>query len=200
MIGGKIKTARNLLNTHGTMEKKMQRLAKTSLIALLLAPVPAVAGQFQDTKILDTAVAQFTGHAIGEEGGARMAVDDRLKLAPCALPQFEWLSSFQDAVVVHCMAPEWKIYVSVVRTKPVASAVVASAPSPVPVKTAPVIKRGDPIVIEADGEGFSITRDGVAMGDAAPGERLLVRVEDKKPPIQAVAVSAGIATLPGWAQ
>lgn len=181
---------------------KMQRLAKTSLIALLLAPVPVVAGQFQDTKILDTAVAQFTGHAIGEEGGARMAVDDRLKLAACALPQFEWLSPTQDAVVVHCMAPEWKIYVSVVRTKPVASALAAPAPVPGPaaVKAAPVIKRGDAILIEASGEGFSITRDGVAMGDAAPGERVLVKVEDKKPPIQAVAVSAGIATLPGWGQ
>lgn len=178
----------------------MQRLAISASIALLLAPMPVAAGQFQDTKILDTAVAQFTGHAMGEEGGARMAVDDRLKLAACPLPQFEWLSPTQDAVVVRCMAPEWKIYVSVVRTKPVAASGPAPVPAPLAVKAAPVIKRGDAIVIEAAGQGFSITRDGVALGDAAPGDRVLVKVEDKKPPIQAVAVSAGVATLPGWSQ
>ena len=62
----------------------------------------------------------------------------------------------------------------------------------------PVIKRGDPVTIEAGQDGFSITREGVAMGDAPAGGRVLVRVADAKAPVQAVAVEGGRATLPGW--
>ena len=38
------------------------------------------------------------------------------------------------------------------------------------------------------------------MGDAAPGGRFLVRVEGAKGPVQATAVAAGRATLPGWGE
>ncbi len=38
------------------------------------------------------------------------------------------------------------------------------------------------------------------MADAAPGARFAVRVEDAKTPVQAVAISAGRATLPGWGE
>lgn len=178
----------------------MRRVLVLTLAVAAAMPVPAGADQFQDTKLLDTAVQQFTGHVIGEEGGARTSVDDRLKLASCPLPQLDWLSAARDAVVVRCMQPQWKIYVSVNRATPVAAPPPAalSAPPP-PAKLDPVIKRGDAIMIEATGDGFSITRDGVALGDAAPGARVLVKVEDKKPPIQAIAVSTGRARLPGWA-
>jgi flagella basal body P-ring formation protein FlgA len=77
--------------------------------------------------------------------------------------------------------------------------VAAAAPRVVPpVKAEPVIRRGDPVVIEAGSEGFAISREGVAMADAAPGARFLVRVEDAKAPVQAMALAAGRATLPGW--
>ena len=38
------------------------------------------------------------------------------------------------------------------------------------------------------------------MADAAPGARFLVRVEDGKAPVQATALAAGRATLPGWGE
>jgi flagella basal body P-ring formation protein FlgA len=56
------------------------------------------------------------------------------------------------------------------------------------------------VVIEAGSPGFSISRDGIAMGDAPPGGRFLVKVEDAKGPVQAIAVEAGHATLPGWTE
>ncbi len=46
---------------------------------------PALAQGFQDTKLLDKAVAGFTGHLIGEDGGARTPIDARLKLASCPM-------------------------------------------------------------------------------------------------------------------
>ena len=171
------------------------------LVALVALTAPAQAGEFQDTALLDTAVAQFTGHATGEEGGARTAIDTRLKLAACAMPQFSWRGSYHDSVVVRCMAPAWQIYVPVRNTAPArptlaaAGAISPGAPAPKPVD---VIKRGDPVTIEAASEGFSITRDGIAMGDAAVGGRLMVKVEERQPPIQAVAVEPGRVTLPGW--
>jgi flagella basal body P-ring formation protein FlgA len=170
--------------------------------ALLASPLAAQAIKFQDTTAIDVAVQAFTGHATGEEGGARTIVDPRLKLAACPLPQLDWRGSFQDAVVVRCEAPAWRIYVPVrmppqaARAPVVTTAAVAAAP--VAPKLEPVIRRGDPVTIEAGTEGFSITRDGVALGDAAPGARFMVRVDPAKPPVQAVAIESGRAGLPGW--
>lgn len=171
-------------------------------LPLLIAATPAAAqAKFQDTAMLDMAVAQFTGQAIGLDGGARTAVDRRLKLAACPLPQVEWRSAAQDAVVVRCMSPVWRIYVPVMaEPKPMMQqAATMTTAAAAPVRAEPVIKRGDPVTVAAGSSGFSITRDGIAMGDAAPGARFMVRVDPSKPPIQAVAIEPGRATLPGWA-
>jgi flagellar basal body P-ring formation protein FlgA len=168
--------------------------------ALLLAASPG-ATAFQSTETLDLIVAQFTGRPVGALGGARAPVDARLKLAACAAPQLAWRSDAHDAVVVRCMAPEWRIFVVVnappaPRPAPAPAAAPTPRPAPPP-KVEPVIRRGDPLTLEAGAAGFSITRDGIAMGDAAPGARLMVRVDDKRPPIQAIAIEAGRARLPG---
>lgn len=169
-------------------------------VPLLLLAAPAFATGFQSTTALDRAVASFTTHAAGDEGGARALVDPRLKLAACLTVALSWRTSMQDAVVVSCSGPDWRIFVPIKRSAPVAAA--ASAPiaariAPV-IKAEPVIRRGDPVVIEAGSAGFSIAREGVAMADAAPGARFLVRVADARAPVQALAVEPGRATLPGW--
>lgn len=156
------------------------------------------AASFQSTAALDRAVAGFTDNAIGEEGGARTPVDPRLRLALCPTVALSWRTPAQDAVVVSCSGPDWRIFVPVRRSTPVAataSPVGRVAPAARP---DPVIRRGDPVVIEAGSPGFSISREGVAMGDAAPGARFMVRVADTRSPVQAVAVEGGRATLPGW--
>jgi len=165
------------------------------IVALLLAAAPAA---FQDIAALDRAVAGFTGHALGEEGGARTPIDARLRLRACPMAAIAWRSDAHDAVTISCTGPDWRLFVPVRRSVPVTS-VAAAAPRVVPpVKAEPVIRRGDPVVIEAGSEGFAISREGVAMADAAPGARFLVRVEDAKAPVQAMALAAGRATLPGW--
>jgi len=175
------------------------------LFLALLAATPADAQVFQSTQTIDTFVAQFTGKGLGELGGARAPVDTRLKLAACAAPQLSWRTDAKDAVLVRCMAPEWRIFVPVLAPPPAARAAApAAAPAqlavqrPVaPVKLAPVIRRGDAITLEAGSAGFSITREGTAMNDAAPGERVMIKVDEKKPPIQGIAVETGRARLPG---
>jgi flagella basal body P-ring formation protein FlgA len=167
------------------------------IVALLLAAAAPAA--FQDIAALDRAVAGFTGHALGEEGGARTPIDARLRLRACPMAAIAWRSDAHDAVTISCTGPDWRLFVPVRRSVPVSSVAAAAAPRVVPpVKAEPVIRRGDPVVIEAGSEGFAISREGVAMADAAPGARFLVRVEDAKTPVQAMALAAGRATLPGW--
>lgn len=176
-----------------------------SIPALVAAgAVPAVAqvgAPFQDTTALDRAVVAFAGRPIGAEGGARTVVDTRLKLAACPTLALSWRTDAHDAVTITCTGPEWRIYVPMVMPVPAAAPVtplVAAAPAAH--KPEPVIKRGDPVTIEASAPGFSVTRDGVAMSDAPVGGRFLVDVNGAKKPVQAVAVGAGIATLPGWGE
>ncbi len=168
-------------------------------LALLLA-TPAMAAGFQDTAGLDRAVAAFTGHAIGDEGGARAPVDVRLKLAQCPTVALSWRTPSHDSVVIACSGPDWKIYVPMrASATPVAETSIAVAAAPA-ARTPPVIKRGDPVVIEAASEGFAISREGIAMGDAPVGGRFLVKVGDARTSVQAIALAGGRATLPGWGQ
>lgn len=166
------------------------------MIALFLL-AGATIGAFQDTSGLDRAVAAFTSRPIGAEGGARTAIDSRLRLAACPTVSLSWRTDAHDAVVVSCAGPDWRIFVPVIRPAdappPTARAAVLPA-----AKAEPVIRRGDPVVIEAGSPGFSISREGVAIGDAAPGARFMVRVDDAKTPVQAIAIAGGRATLPGW--
>lgn len=167
--------------------------------ALLLLLASAAGAPYQDTAAIDRAVAGFTTHAIGSEGGARTAVDTRLRLASCPMVSLAWRTEAHDAVTVTCSGPDWRLYVPVMRAPGSVAAAPAAAAAPA-VKAAPVIKRGDPVMVEAGTDGFSVTREGVAMGDAAPGGRFLVRVEDAKSPVQAMATPDGRAVLPGWSQ
>jgi flagella basal body P-ring formation protein FlgA len=168
-------------------------------LPLLLLATPALGAAHQDTAALDRAVAAFAGHAAGEEGGPRTPIDPRLRLAACPTVSLSWRTPAQDAVVVACSGPTWRLFVPVKRATPVAVAADTVAARPVPAaKAEPVIRRGDALIIEAGSPGFSISREGVAMADAAPGARFLVRVADARAPVQAVAVEPGRATLPGW--
>lgn len=173
-------------------------LATTLLIASPAAAQNGAQTGFQDTQAIDRGVAAFTGKPMGAEGGARAPVDTRLKLAACPMVAMAWRADNHDSVVVTCTGPDWRLYVPVIVPPTPVQAPVA-APVAVAEKPQIVIKRGDPVTIEAGTNGFSISRDGVAMSDAARGGRLLVNVDDPKKPVQAIAVSAGRATLPGYA-
>ena len=173
-----------------------------ALLALLITS-PAVAQSFQDTKLLDKAVEAFTDRGIGDDGGARTIVDSRLKLAACPMISLAWRTESHDAVVVTCPAPEWRIYVPVRMGGPALTPPSPGAPAAAPRSAAPVlkpalvIKRGDPVAIVAGTEGFSVTRDGIAASDAAAGSRVLIKVQEGKAPIQAIAVEPGKAVIPG---
>ena len=166
------------------------------MIALLIA-LSGPTATFQSTEALDQLVERFAGAPIGAEGGARAAVDKRLKLAPCDTPQLSWRSPAEDAVVIRCPGPQqWRVFVAI-NALPKA-APTAATPTPVAAKVEFVIRRGDPVMLEAGAAGFSITREGLAMADAPVGGRVLVKTDDKRPPVAAIALSPGRARLPGF--
>lgn len=173
------------------------------MIALLLPALVAGAtpAAFQSTDTLDRLVEQFAGAPIGMEGGARAPVDKRLRLAACDAPQLSWRSAAEDAVVIRCQGPQqWRVFVPVNALPRPAAPVVTAMPVPAVAKPATVIKRGDPVLIEAGAAGFSITREGMAVADAAAGARVMIKVDDKRPPVAAIALEPGRARLPGFGE
>lgn len=177
-------------------------IRKILLFVAVTAAAPAMAQSFQSTTLIDKAVAGFTGHPIGEDGGARTEVDTRLKLAACPMVTLNWRTPAHDSVVVACPDPEWRIFVPIrIAAPPIVPATPLTPPEATGTTPAAkpmiVIKRGDPVSVVAGDAGFSISRDGIAMSDAAAGARVLIRVESNKPPIQAIAVEPGKAVIPG---
>ena len=165
---------------------------------MILLALALSAAAHQDTAALDRAVAAFAGKGIGDEGGPRAPVDARLRLASCPMVALSWRTEAHDAVVIACSGPDWRIFVPVrMAANTAVISRTAPAPAPPPEK---VIKRGDPVMIEAGSDGFSITREGIAMGDAAAGARVMIRVPDAKAPVQGIAVADGRVTLPGWSE
>ncbi len=170
------------------------------ILAAALLSAPAVAAGFQDTVALAGGGAYFRGVAAGHPGGGGTRVFAGLKLAQCPTVSLAWRTPAQDAVVVRCSGPEWRIFVPVLMpagAAPIPMAGPAAAPA---IAQPPIIRRNDPVTIEAGSDGFSIAREGIAMGDAAPGARFMVRVDGAKGPVQATAVAPGRATLPGWGE
>ncbi|MFW2830472.1 flagella basal body P-ring formation protein FlgA [Sphingomonas sp. ID0503] len=177
-------------------------MTKLPVLALfgLAAALPAEAAV--DLSALDMRVAMFAGALPGQEGGPRAPIDRRLKLADCGgEPAISWRSERQDAVVVECKGPTaWRIFVPVMRgsaaAAPVRNASVQAVSAPRPTAAEPVIRRGDAVTVRVSTGAFSVTRDGVAMTDAAPGARVRIKIDDRAVPVQAVAVEPGLATVP----
>lgn len=159
---------------------------------LLLSSLAAPAMAATDLSALDRMAARFAGAPMGAEGGPVAPIDKRMRLQDCASqPLIGWRSERRDAIVISCPdAAGWRVFVPV-----------KAAPLPVaaaPVKQDPVIRRGDPVTVSAENNGFSVTSDGVALGDAVAGARIAIKVDGAKNPVLAVATAPGQATLPGW--
>lgn len=162
------------------------------ILALAASATPAFAAT--DIAALEQRVLDFAGAGIGAEGGPAQPLDRRLHLADCASqPALAWRSDRKDAIVIRCADAGWRIFVPVRSTPPLPVVRAAAA-----VRPEPVIRRGDIIMLSAESAGFSVSGEGVAMADAAPGARFAVRITGARAPVQAIATEAGRATLPGW--
>lgn len=167
---------------------RLSPLVLPMLLPLCDPPAQAQARDVTDPATIDRAVAQFTGAAIGTPGGARMASDPRLRLAPCGSPlAVSWHTPARTAVQVECPGPTgWRIFVAITAAQtPNASAA-----------TAPGVKRGDALTVMVRGRGFSVQQAGEAMESGGVGEWIFVRTSRKGEAMRARIERPGLAVIP----
>lgn len=163
------------------------------LVLPMLLPMCDPAGEAQtaavtDPATIDRAVAEFTGAAIGAPGGARMASDLRLRLAPCGGPlAVSWHTPARTAVQVECPGPtSWRIFVAIAPTQ------AQNAPR----AAAPAVKRGDALTVVVRGRGFSVQQPGEAVEAGAIGDWIFVRTSRKGEALRARIERPGLAAIP----
>ena len=163
-------------------------------IGAAIFAAPAFAATPMDLSIIDRAVADFTGAAQGQPGGAKLPVDRRLRLDPCDGPlDLSWFGRDQRSVQVVCPQRGWKIYVAVdgASSAPVygngygnGQARSASGQT--------LVNRGEGETILARGSGFTLTRQGEALESGAQGDWIKIRpVGDKKATLRAQVLRPG---------
>jgi len=168
------------------------RLLATAVLIVCL-PLFAAAASAQQAShetmtnpaAIDRAVADFTGAATGEVGGARVPADRRLRLAACATPlDVAWHGRNRSTLRVSCAGPEsWRIFV-------------ATRPGPQSIAAAPIVNRGDPITVQVRGRGFSVQQTGEAMDNGGIGDWIAIRTTRDATPIRARIERPGLAIIP----
>jgi hypothetical protein len=104
--------------------------------------------------------------------GARASVDPRLILPDCSAPQLDWAGP--GSVSVRCPAPAWQVFVPVAAPGGGQPVVAVSGSA-----GAPVVRRGDRVVVEMGGDGWLVAIEGVAESDAR-GDRVMVKTATKR--------------------
>ena len=156
----------------------------------LLVAAPLLAAAPMDLSIIDRAVADFTGAAQGQPGGAKLPVDRRLRLDPCDGPlDLNWFGRDNRSVQVTCPQRGWKIYVAV---DGASSAPAYGSSQARPASGQTLVNRGEGVTILARGSGFTLTRQGEALEAGAMGEWIKIRpVGDKKAVLRAQVLRPG---------
>jgi len=164
------------------------------LLALLVA-VPAMAAtpQFQNIDALEARLVNALGANIGEPGGPATPIDRRLKLAACPTTvQID--PPVMGAVALRCAPLNWRIRVPIARLGNAQNVAMGSVMG---AKGQMVVRRGDPVDLVAESDGFSVSLTATAQEDGAPGSRIRVKT-DQNNVIFAEVIEAGRVKLPGF--
>jgi flagellar basal body P-ring formation protein FlgA len=161
------------------------------LLALLAAPA-AAAAPFQNLDALEARLVNALGAGVGEPGGPAAPIDRRLKLAPCP-GSVQIDPPVMGAVALRCPAANGRIRVPIARLGGTQSAAAG-----MPMKADPVVRRGDPVDLVAETDGFSVSVQGIAQEDGAPGSRIRIKADGQKSPVFAEVIDAGRVRLPGF--
>lgn len=164
------------------------------LMALLAASAAAATPRFQNIDALEARLVNALGAGIGEPGGPAAPIDRRLKLADCPVT-VEMDPPVMGAVALRCKPLNWRIRVPLARLGNAANGLAGSMAA---ARAEPVVRRGDPVDLVAETNGFSVSVSAIAQEDGAPGSRIRVKADDQKTPIFAEVIDAGRVRLPGF--
>jgi flagellar basal body P-ring formation protein FlgA len=163
------------------------------LSLLLLCAAPAAAEPFQNLDALEKRVVNALGAGIGEPGGPAAPIDRRLKLAACPT-SVQIDPPAMGAIALRCPATGWRIRVPLARLGGTSS----TLSSPSAAKGETVVRRGDPVDLVAETNGFSVSVSAVAQEDGALGSRIRIKADGQNSPVFAEVVDAGRVRLPGF--
>ena len=167
------------------------------VLAAALAASPASAQSFQSIAAIEKQVVATLGAPIGQPGGPARPIDKRLKLSACPAPIIVEPIAL-GAVTVRCQAIGWRLRVPVLQGG--GEAEVASGPAPVTrtARAEPIVRRGDPVSLVVSTGSFTVSRQAVAEQDGAPGDRIRVRTEPRKPPVVGQVLPDGRVAMNGF--
>ena len=165
------------------------------LLALLAAfPAAAATPQFQNIDALEARLVNAMGAGIGEPGGPAAPIDRRLKLAACPVTvQID--PPVMGAIALRCAPLNWRIRVPISRLGNAQNVAMGSVMG---ARAETVVRRGDPVDLIAETNGFSVSVTAIAQEDGSPGSRIRVKAEGQNTPIFAEVIEAGRVKLPGF--
>lgn len=166
------------------------------VLAAGLAATPATAQSFQSIPAVEEQVVAALGAPIGQPGGPARRIDRRLKLTACPAPIIVEPMAL-GAVTVRCQQIGWRLRVPVLQGGTSAGTASSSAPAARPARAEPIIRRGDPVSLVVSTGSFTVSRQAVAEQDGAPGDRIRVRTEPRKPPIVGQVLPDGRVAMGG---
>lgn len=140
-------------------------------IPLLSVLAMGAASSFEDTTHLDRQVAAHLNADIGGAGGARAAIDTKLRLKRCSSP-VQFSDTNNNAVMVSCPDLGWRIYVPVRRTQARAANKVARADEY-------VVLRNQPLTLVVRRPSFSVSYGVIAQKNGRVGDYIPVRSSRK---------------------
>ncbi len=181
------------------MRRALPLLLALPVLALAMAGRPAAAAGFEDIDRLERRLTTALDAGIGQPGGPQAPIDRRLKLAACGAP-VTIDPPAMGAVALRCPAAGWRIRVPLARLSgaaPAGGGGYGGAPAYGMAQPA-VVRRGDPVDVSAGSAGFSVSMQGIAQEDGAPGARIRVKVDPKNPPMYAEVVDMGQVRLAGF--
>jgi flagella basal body P-ring formation protein FlgA len=166
------------------------------ILAAGLAAAPASAQSFQSIAAVEQQVVATLGVPIGQPGGPARPIDRRLKLTACPAPIIVEPIAL-GAVTVRCQQIGWRLRVPVLQGSGDATATAIAAPAMRAARAEPIIRRGDPVALVVTTGSFTVSRQAIAEQDGAPGDRIRVRTEPRKPPIVGQVLPDGRVALGG---
>lgn len=149
---------------------------------------PVHGQDIQSVAALEQQLQSFLGKDRGEPNGASHAIDRRLRLKKCPAPPVLEKRN-EDAVLIRCVPLNWRISVPLARKGQSRDRTS---------HTQIIVKRGQPVLLVAQKNGFLVSRQMHADRNGRLGDIIPVRATRKSRPILAEIVGQGRVALPSF--
>jgi flagellar basal body P-ring formation protein FlgA len=152
------------------------------MMGLALTATPANGQEFENLDVLNHRAAALAA-TLGQHA---IAIDYRIKLPRC--PELAVIEPLdRHAIAARCLPLGWRMRIALAPAEGPDRAVASSA--------APVIKRGDPLRLRVQRDGFVLVYDVVAAANGRVGDMIFARAEGSKAMLQVKLLGPGQAML-----